>query len=390
MPFKKLKCHFFLMLTSITLTLGCQERVQWIYEDSPQTIPSFSKKNKDFFVETDFNHQNQSYQHIIQWNFKNPHTFFFIYTLHDGHKNLIHQSKKLKGKITFSDFPTTTSLSYISERFDENFRLIESEIFTVPTPKDYIFEGETILTEDLILDHKSGYKKVIFKGGTTIQTQQFNLLIDVDQISFGESVKIENFKAETQASPGVSGRHGGNIKIVSKKAKGHLKILLSGENGGQGIQPKNRPPSPPRAPSGKFADTVTCSLERKAQNGQPGSRGLSGNDGLSGGDTGSLYVEVNQGDLFHLETEYQPGLGGSGSLGGPGALGGQPGQRARRFRSLSRDACQEKTIVSPGATGSPGPSGKKGRSGQKQPICIKIANQTTFPCLKETLTWKTK
>ena len=190
--------------------------------------------------------------------------------------------------------------------------------------------------------------------------------------------QIVSYKSFSEAKPGDNGRHGGYLKLTTKKILGKLNVNLNGENGGDGLDASDLTYSKGRAKDGANGTFEVLNDPRNGfvfrcvkppENGTDGViMGDMGKDGMNGGTAGNkgeLILEVEDKDtLVNLFNESKPGLGGRGGLGGQGSfgeLGGLPGKM-----SINGHIDENPDIVSlcPRAvSGKNAPRGKRGRNG---------------------------
>ncbi len=172
------------------------------------------------------------------------------------------------------------------------------------------------------------------------------------------------------------------LRLKAQSARGgHLKLILEGRNGDDGVQPPQRSANPqlngaageaaqvrvdcrPRRAARLGADTVgeTCHTicTKPPTNGAPGQpgqrRGEDGRAGLPGIGTSEVELDIAELGELQLSLELKPGQGGQGSRGGLGEPGGQGGAAGAN----TDNAC---TAASSGPHGEAAPAGARGADG---------------------------
>lgn len=262
------------------------------------------------------------------------------------------------------------------------------------SPKDFILQGHEELNQDTSLNVRRLY---IFSTGRLL-TNGFNLSIrteklfifkkDDDQIESG----IFEADAHITTSPRNKIAHipvqlsGSKISITAKEAHGHLRVALlgvngqngrngdeldqakgfvrgidpnlNGANGEDGIVLKDQLPCPSRRMDIP-CEKVKLICQKAPTNGAPGKTGLAGTtgeDGMRGGDSGSLFVHVEDSSNLTIEVGQRagmPGHGGNGGTGSLGGLGGKPGKNPGYPCTAAQD----------GPEGPRGPKGNEGKTG---------------------------
>lgn len=176
----------------------------------------------------------------------------------------------------------------------------------------------------------------LYLTGGKIVTNGNTLHIIADQIiSKNGSIVAFDKNQTSQDAPdgqaGIDGLDGGTLEINATSVVGTLKIVLKGQNGGQGGrgQPGNN-----GAPGRRGDDAADHLFDcgRSGGDGAPGGDGTAGSSGLPGGTAGKSGTVILKGNLKSDDptldidvSESTPGaggLGGRGGLGGPGGDGG--------------------------------------------------------------------
>ena len=160
-----------------------------------------------------------------------------------------------------------------------------------------------------------------------------------------------------------------DINIVAGKISGTLSFELRGHNGGEVTKvPEDMLSFPPTTPdyNGREGNKKLCN----GKTGPQGYKGRPGFNGTRGGDTGALYLRVENVSDSKISINYFPGKGSAGGVGSKGGPGGNGGQAAgysftqlEGFRTIiMRKEC------SPGAMGPRGVDGDRGQPGNSGEI----------------------
>ena len=249
---------------------------------------------------------------------------------------------------------------------------------------------------ELVKDTVIQNKKVVLDM-MTIQTLQHDLTIRADEFVSNHSV-ILNFPEGQQAKEKEDGKSGGNILIKAKTAKGNLKLILNGENGG--FVPKRRILNKDELSKLKGSDGENgssavykqfCRTESffilknkkcwdecvvsptRGQEGGDGHQGYPGFDGKHGGNSGSFHLKAFHLSDFHLtDIEKIVGLGSQGGKGSSGGLGGKAGRNGRDDKAL----CHIKlSRAKKGRRGDRGSKGIEGKNGGEGTVCLESLAQ---------------
>lgn len=225
---------------------------------------------------------------------------------------------------------------------------------------------------------------------------------------------IQTFpQADIKAQPGEKGRSGGAIVINSKNAYGEIDFYLFGQNGGDGIQPKDLGVES-NGRDGKDGKDGYGYLEEGAcvhdyglveggvycsppislcflnpgsgENGGDGKDGVRGGDGGNGGDSGSVKLNITGSNTLAAKYEIRAGIGGKGAPGGKGSLGGKGGKRGKLIWEYRPDLGYSETSCSGfqdgtnGRNGEQGPKGVDGAQGKKEDFCLKNFETGDYQC----------
>ncbi|XGC81364.1 hypothetical protein ACES2L_02555 [Bdellovibrio bacteriovorus] len=218
-------------------------------------------------------------------------------------------------------------------------------------PQKYKFTHQTL---------KFTHRGALYTMGNEVHLEIENLVSDDGLIA--------TFPENAQALSQQNGKHGGHIVLNIKSAQGHLKSILRGENGADGL-PGNPPDAAlngtPGLPMGAFCDSQKKGYPAVAPG--PGAKGYRGGDGSHGGNSGTLLVEVNQDLGFKLDVKKVAGKGGEPGAGGEGGAGGAPG--------LATKKCESAIYKEPGKDGPQGDDGASGKDGETQDHCVSVSNE---------------
>jgi hypothetical protein len=217
--------------------------------------------------------------------------------------------------------PQTYLVSFSGINCDSNFRKVSPQknrevgalshcehVVSEAGLHDYSFNERqvpVIIPEDLVIDSKISLSqlpveelnsfseithrltvkgRLYLKRGAQLITEGKGVLIEAELIE-SEGAEILSFERGQQAPPTRNGRNGGLIWIKAQEIKGSIKFILRGENGGEG--------------ENHFASRKKIH-ELNLEGGH-------------GGNSGRVYVEVENQNHSYLQTEIHPGLKGMGS-----------------------------------------------------------------------------
>ena len=156
---------------------------------------------------------------------------------------------------------------------------------TVDVPKDIELDGPIHLEKNTQFEAA----RIFLGKDLTLYTFDKNLNLTAKEI-ISEGGTLANFPAATKAPRETGGRFGGNIQIVARHGKGPLKIILNGEDGGDGKH-----------------GVITF----------PGVHpGCAGTNGARGGNSGSLNVLIEDGQDLVLDLNRVEGQAGAGGRRG--------------------------------------------------------------------------
>jgi len=244
-------------------------------------------------------------------------------------------------------------------------------------PKDYSMDAPMELKQDLVVEAH----RVFLNNKVSLQTNGFIVKFKADKF-ISDEAEIFSFPSGQKAPLRTSGRGGGLVEIRAKEARGHLKIRLIGEHGGDGIDGE---PYTHRASDGLpgangdhtclrapvTGNIIKCVCTSQPDPGTPGERGAPGRPGLAagaGGNSGIIRVEISEKSEFGVEPFQDIGLAGRTGKGGPGqagGVGGPPGDPT----SLE---CHTSTKGSDGGAGDPGEDAAPAANGLRDLQCISI------------------
>jgi hypothetical protein len=219
--------------------------------------------------------------------------------------------------------------------------------------------------------------------GGPFETKGCDLVLDAEELIIDDGL-LETFRDSFKAPKDQAGRNGGTITIKAKRAIGHLRVQLRGENGGDGSDGKPFETPASQGVSGKKGESVCvpsanspvpthCFCHSKPTDGQPGANGQNGRQGLPGkrgGDSGLLKIEIAEPSPdFFVTVIKEPGKPGAPGAGGPGQEGGPGGFAA------PPDNARRCPLTKPGPkgiNGIAGPIGEIESPGKEQLECISV------------------
>ena len=303
-----------------------------------------------------------------------------------------------------TDEENLDSLSLEIKSEDETLKeglLSEEEITTI--------QENIELTENTIIQNKRVVLDMV-----EIKTFEYDLFIIADEF-ISNHATIQNFLDGTTAGREQNGRQGGSVSIESQTARGELKLILNGEDGGfvpkRDISKRQKDRLNGKAgadgrsavyrqycrdirfPIGLGINTRSILFDKKCwyecvaiptrgQDGKDGKQGFSGHDGKDGGSSGSFHLKAFNLLDFHLsEIKNIPGKASPGGSGSHGGYGGSAGKNGGDSKNLCRDR-----LSSPrkGDRGDSGSKGKSGNNGKKGTVCIKqIVNDSDHEVSKD-------
>ena len=288
----------------------------------------------------------------------------------------------------------------------------------IPEKTRHIETETTVITEDMNLKTNTviNSKKVVLEA--IIKTFQYDLTIITDEFISNNAV-IQNFPKGQKARQNTHGKNGGHILIETKKAKGNLQLILSGEHGGsvpekrlsktdlakfkgrrgksgtdavyQTVCKKNQPKkwreaAYTMAEQNGFSHLsialfiiqdiekdlpcldVCLTPPTQGEEGETGRKGLAGFDGKKGGHSGSFRLRAFDLSDFHLmNIQNTPGVGSEGGKGTPGGFGGKGGRNGKDKKNL---CSYNLPPVKRGTRGKTGPTGRNGTNGEKGTVCL--------------------
>lgn len=280
-------------------------------------------------------------------------------------------------------------LTYTFEILDAASKIEKVFPKQIKIPRDFVVrDGQSTFTEDTRLN----VNRIFILKDKSLQTNGYNIELVANELR-SENGIIETFPEDNKAATDNDGKSGGKLTIKVQSATGDLKILMRGQNGGDGSKGEaypNRAADGAAAGSGNrmcecigknclILEATHCYCESKGSNGgngTDGSQGHNGNRAGHGGNAGELNIAVQDGREFDLQTYAFKGLAGNPGEGGEGQDGGIGGQRPKTIEA-------EKCGGDPGGNGSKGSSGNRGASGNDGNLglmCIYIASENKNDC----------
>ena len=225
---------------------------------------------------------------------------------------------------------------------------------------------------------------------------------------------IQTFsQGELKAQSGENGRSGGAIVISGANASGEIDFYLFGQDGGDGIKPKDLgvESNGRDGRNGKdgymwieeascindyglveggeycILGNTYCFLQpTSGENGEDGKDGLRGGDAGNGGDSGSVKLNISGSNSLIAKYEIRGGSGGKGSSGGLGSSGGRGGIKGalkweyRPEFGYSAGHCTAYEDGKPGKNGVQGPKGLDGAPGKQEDFCLKNFETGDYQC----------
>lgn len=215
---------------------------------------------------------------------------------------------------------------YVEHLDDKNSEgVVSSFEVSVTLPKDIVLRDEIRLKENTKIEAE----RIFIDKTLRLTTLNFNLNLNAKEV-IAEGGEIHNFPLGSVASRENSGRMGGAILIYADKGQGHLRILLSGEDGGPGrdgaITMGNHP-------------------------------GCAGTQGGNGGSAGTFNMYLKNGPEIKVSIENNPGGGG----------------RAGRRGSVPGSTPASEAVLAPCPAGAP--DGRDGVAGIRGQVCLNFSCQ---------------
>ncbi|MDE0151973.1 MAG: hypothetical protein OXK80_05720 [Bdellovibrionales bacterium] len=290
----------------------------------------------------------------------------------------------------FFYFLILTACNDLPFKNEEVESLTEETIKEIPKNKDEFLEDEiTLIEENMELTENTIIQnKRVILNMVTIKTFEYDLLIKADEFISNHSI-IQNFEENEKARKNEDGKNGGSTLIETNTAKGELKLILNGENGGH-VSSRKLSLSEKTSLRGQdgrngqnaiyrvlcdtwsflgFEVSEYCANKcmvapRQGENGGNGKRGLTGFSGKNGGNSGSFYLKAFQLSDFHLtEIKQNPGVSSEGGRGSRGGDGGSAGKNGTDRKRLCRYRLSRPKNGNRGSSGRRGLNGKDGVTG---------------------------
>lgn len=176
-------------------------------------------------------------------------------------------------------------LNYKIEHITDDGRIASTFPLTIEVPVDVELNGPIRLDKNTQIEGT----RIFIGRDLTLYTFDKNLKLSAKEI-IAEGGVIANFPPSTKAFRETNGRPGGNIQITAKNAKGSVKFILNGEDGGDGKH-----------------GVVTF----------PGAHpGCAGTNGAHGGNSGSLNLLIQNGKDLSVDLTRIAGQAGAGGRRG--------------------------------------------------------------------------
>lgn len=294
-------------------------------------------------------------------------------------------------------------LTYAIDVLDSSSKIEKTFSRQVKIPRDFVVrEGQSEFDNDT----KLSVNRMFIGKDKTLLILDHKVEITANEL-ISDGGAIATYPEGQKAKNDQTGKSGGELSLKVRVATGDLKIIMRGEDGGDGSKGPawaNRaqdgrsagsgslecycldgcPPPKLKTPlfhgQGPIQPLSNCSCVGDMSDGGPGQNGAKGNRGQPaspGGDSGNLKVAVQDGSQFNLQTIIVPGKQG---LAGPGGDGQPAGLGGDGYTDPKSDAdCRGKR----GTDGHPGPPGDIGavsHDGQKGLSCIYIASEGRNDC----------
>ncbi|MBO9668172.1 MAG: hypothetical protein J7501_15325 [Bdellovibrio sp.] len=263
---------------------------------------------------------------------------------------------KIKDKNEGEDrVPQVRILQVRNITIDEPYYLVNGELVRA---KDFKQDDEQNLKAHLgdITEYVLNYDHLTLQEGGIIYTMgQIVRIVAKDLESRGGL--ITTFPDSIPAASNLEGASGGQLMVDIQHARGDLKILMSGQKGGQGLKGDLGTPGKV-AIGGGIGDLGPGfgggggggSLATLCRKGQVGGVGK---EGARGGPSGVAEILIRDDADFNLEVLRRGGLGGDSGEGGDGGEGSGVCKKNPSFR------------------GPKGPLGERGPEGQLETVCVK-------------------
>lgn len=232
---------------------------------------------------------------------------------------------------TDSNLSGGSKVSYVVEHLDSQGQLLGVVSQMIEIPKDLLLEGEISLSAS----KKVEAHRVFLARNLALRTSHHDLVIIAKEL-WSDGGLISNFHTGAVAVREGNGRSGGMVTIFSEKATGSLRVLLNGENGGDG------------------RDGVRGPIVQHP--------GCAGTNGGQGGNSGSLNIKFQEGRQFVVATDVL--VGRAGKAGRRGFVSPQTPPSLAVHLPCHRDA----------------PEGKDGQAGIQGQICLQLAHDSPFVC----------
>lgn len=214
--------------------------------------------------------------------------------------------------------------------------------------QEYVVQGEDIIHDENHPLLTQRFKKIIWEPNAILTTNGFKLKLQFEEMTLTENNILQTFPEGLKAALNNRGRSGGDVEIRGQTVIGHLKIIMRGENGGDGsaaavhsslVAADGAPGKDVRFSINLLDDNPINCAKNKPTPGENGSNGLHGQTGQrggAGGNAGVLFLEIKNNSDFVKEILSEPGIGGSGGLGGLGQKGGKGGRSGVAYRGLEK------------------------------------------------------
>lgn len=207
----------------------------------------------------------------------------------------IAQITRIGKKLNEKSEVVTEQMDVVMEPGLYSYRIVENgieKIVNIEIPQDFIVDGDYVIQDaDLTEVQDSNPRqfklningRLYFKSGSRLITLGRNLRIETEQM-YSEGARILTWPKNSAAEKTNPGLSGGKVYIKSKSLVGSLQIEMRGQNGSPGETWRE---------SGKRPENVL-------------------NQGTNGGNSGSLFVHIENMMEGFVTANFEVGKGGIG------------------------------------------------------------------------------
>jgi hypothetical protein len=233
--------------------------------------------------------------------------------------------------------------------------------------------------------------RLFLRAGSFLGAEGKSISINVNHL-ISEGGTIRTFLSPSPEK-GHHGVLGGTIQVIAHSGIGILNVQSNGQDGTQGLDGTpgrtgtNGSPGeagisevvpPPFINIAPEPASVRClRAPTSGGNGQNGAPGVDATSGGNGGDSGKLYVQIEDARSLKVIPLVRPGIGAPGGHGGPG---GAPGAGGPAGALDALGICPKAEPGKPGQQGLPGKDGIPGNPGKAQAYCLRLSGVTFGDC----------